>query len=104
MTGERENELMTTQAVTANRLEDGTVVYLTASGTWSESLSDAALAAEDTAAELLARAEREPLVVVGPYLIEVVANGTGRKLANVRERIRAAGPTVRLDHGKQAGN
>ena len=93
------------QAVTANRLADGIVVYLTADGGWSVSLQDAAVAEGKEAAEaLLARAE--PTVtgnmVVEPYLFEVAREASGIRAASVRETIRQAGPTVRLDLGKQA--
>ncbi|MDP1627483.1 DUF2849 domain-containing protein [Parvibaculum sp.] len=93
------------QAVTANRLNDGIVVYLTAGGRWSESLQEAAVAEGKEAAEaLLARAE--PAVadnsIVEPYLFEVARDEGGIRAASVREVIRQAGPTVRLDLGKQA--
>ena len=46
------------QAVTANRLRDGLVVFLTADGGWSEGVGDAARADDDdAAATLLATAE-----------------------------------------------
>ncbi|MCZ6603977.1 MAG: DUF2849 domain-containing protein [Alphaproteobacteria bacterium] len=96
---------MTVQAVTANRLGDGSVVYLAPDGSWSEALDGAARAADEEAAKaLLAKAVAEPLVVVEPYLIDVTETGQGLELVNVRETIRAAGPSVRRDLGKQAGN
>lgn len=93
------------QAVTANRLSDGIVVYLTAAGRWSESLQEADVAEGKEAAEaLLARSE--PAVadntVVEPYLFEVAKEDGVIRAASVREVIRQAGPTVRLDLGKQA--
>ena len=96
---------MTAQIVTANRLTDGVVVYLDEKGAWSERVEDARVAqAEEEAAELLAFAEspEQGIVVVGPYLMEVAAeNGAPRPISN-REVIRARGPTVRQDLGKQA--
>lgn len=93
------------QAVTANRLADGIVVYLTKSGEWSESLQDAAVADGKEAAEALL-AKAAPTVannfVVEPYLFEVLKEASGIRAASVRETIRQAGPTVRLDLGKQA--
>ena len=60
---------------------------------------------KDEAAALLASVEPDVVAcrIVGPYLIDVVAGPDG-KLRGVseRERIRALGPTVRLDLGKQA--
>jgi sulfite reductase (NADPH) hemoprotein beta-component len=96
---------VTSQIVTANRLSDGVVVYLAAGGAWSERVEQARVArAEDAAAALLAFAEsaEQGIVVVGPYLMEVAAeNGALRPVSN-REVIRARGPTVRQDLGKQA--
>ncbi len=40
--------------------------------------------------------------VVNPYLFDVDVDGTTPKPISVREQIRATGPTVRLDLGKQA--
>lgn len=94
------------QAVTANRLSDGEVVYLDAQAAWVEAFSSAAIADGPEEAEaLLGRAMPDDfeLVVLEPYLFEVLAGDDGAyKPASVREAIRAAGPTVRLDLGKQA--
>lgn len=94
------------QAVTANRLTDGIVVYLTSANTWSESLQDAEIAEGKEAAEaLLARGQAffEPRNhVIDVYLFEVEKTGDGIRAASVRETIRQAGPTVRTDLGKQA--
>lgn len=96
---------MPAKAVTANRLHDGRVVYLAADGGWSEWLADAAWSdVEDGQAALLARGEEDAAaaVVVEPYLFEVAVEGRAPRAASLREAIRAAGPTVRLDLGKQA--
>ncbi len=93
------------QALTADRLSDGIVVYLTAGDGWSESLQEAEVAEGKEAADaLLARAEPSVAnnTVVEPYLFEVAKEADGIRAASVRETIRQAGPTVRLDLGKQA--
>ncbi|MBX3493143.1 MAG: DUF2849 domain-containing protein [Parvibaculum sp.] len=93
------------QALTANRLADGIVVYLTADNRWSESLQDADVIEGKEAGEaLLARAQPaiDGNIVVEPYLFEVVREDGNIRAASVRETIRQAGPTVRLDLGKQA--
>lgn len=92
-----------TQAVTANRLTDGIVVYRTPDGGWSEDVADAATASDKEAQqELLARAQADP-VVVGPYLFAVDRDGQGRPYATSnREVIRSHGPSIRTDLGKQA--
>jgi len=91
--------------VTANRLTDGAVVYFDAAGGWSLNFADAATVAGDAAAEaLLERAAPavEARLIVEPYLMEVAVGAAGRRPTRERERIRATGPTVRRDLGKQA--
>ena len=90
--------------MTANRLDDGLVVYLNGAG-WSECIDDARIAGDDAAADrLLARAEGpgQAVRVVDPYLIEVTREGAVPRPVRLREAIRARGPTVRPDLGKQA--
>ena len=93
------------QAVTANRLSDGEVVYFSPDNRWVEAFAMAEVADGAEAAEtLLARAMPADFEahVLEPYLFEVLEDGQAYKPASVRETIRAAGPTVRLDLGKQA--
>ena len=95
---------MADRIVTANRLDDGLVVYLNGAG-WSERIADARVArSEDAAAALLAQAEGpgQAVRVVGPYLIEVTREEAVPRPVSHREAIRALGPTVRPDLGKQA--
>jgi sulfite reductase (NADPH) hemoprotein beta-component len=93
------------KAVTANRLTDGIVVYLTPDDRWAET-PEAADWAEDPAAQeaLLERAQAfAGTVVVAPYLFQVTpqADGTPRP-SHMKEVMRAKGPSVRPDLGKQA--
>lgn len=101
---------MSAQSVTANRLLDGAVVWLTAAGDWSVSVRDAAVYADDAAvkagleAALASEARQE---VVASYAIDVTVETQGPEAqgpwpVKIRERIRAAGPTVRTDLGQQA--
>jgi len=86
-----------TQALTANRLGDGRVVFLTSAGDWSADLGAAQLAEDAIGqAELNAIGERAEAdcVIVGPYLIEVRATGETIEAVEIREAIRAKGPTV----------
>jgi hypothetical protein len=96
---------MPLQVVTANRLDDGVVVYLAAGGRWSERIVDAhPVESKEQADALMALAEqgvRDRLIVV-PYLIEVVIEADGVHPVRYRELIRARGPSVRPDLGKQA--
>lgn len=94
-------------AVTANRLTDGEVVYFSDQSTWVLAFEDAAIADGPEASEaLLAKAKPEGFsqFVVEVYPFEVIEDETSKTFqpASVREIIRAAGPTVRLDLGKQA--
>ena len=93
------------QVLTANRLNDGEVVYLADGGTWVEGLNVASILstpAEGEAALIKgAEAERNQ-EVVHAYLFEVVDAVAPLRPVKKREIIRAAGPTVRTDLGKQA--
>ena len=69
---------MKLEAVTANRLVDGAVVYLTREGDWSELIIDSRTATDsDESATLLAAAEQavERQEVVNPYLISIADDG-----------------------------
>jgi hypothetical protein len=92
------------QALTANRLRDGEVVYLAADGSWVERLAEARrLSSKEEGEAALAKgaeAERE-LHVVNAYLLDLMPADATRP-QKMREIIRAVGPTVRRDLGKQA--
>jgi len=96
---------MPNNAITANRLLDGFVIYLTADGRWSEHLSDAAVAAtESELSALQATAERHAREgrVIGPYVFAVEVGGDGPLPLGQRETLRTLGPSVRTDLGYQA--
>lgn len=96
----------THQIVTANRLRDGAVVYLTGDGRWSERLAAGALAEDKAAvADLLAQAERSVAdrLVVAPYAFPVALASEGPLPTQKREQIRAAGPTVHPQFGRETG-
>jgi Protein of unknown function (DUF2849) len=83
--------------VTANRLTDGAVIYRTSNGQWTRDLPGAAVVTtSDAAMALLTAARAEGVRVVDAYVAPVdLSNGKPRP-GNLRERIRAAGPTIRL--------
>jgi len=94
------------QVLTANRLQPGEVVYWNGSTGWVPRLADAqvfsgveAEAALKAAAEWVRKGE-----VVAPYLFDVGMHQETIVPVKVREAIRAAGPSVRRDLGKQARN
>jgi hypothetical protein len=93
------------QVMTANRLRDGEVVFLTRSGQWNEKIDEAVLAQEPQAvAALEARAveDSKATLVTGTYLFDAERLDGRIRATHIRERIRTLGPTVRLDLGKQA--
>ena len=92
------------QVLTANRLRDGEVVYWRA-GAWVGSLSMAEILRQaDKAQAALTSAEAfvRDRVVVNPYLFEVHEAASSIRPVEEREIIRAAGPSIRRDLGKQA--
>ncbi|MEM6413632.1 MAG: DUF2849 domain-containing protein [Pseudomonadota bacterium] len=92
------------KAVTANLLTNGRVVYLGADGQWVERLADAMLFEGEGADTALAEASKRSREIADIYLIEVGEHGNAAGREAIRETIRNAGPTVRTDLGKQAGN
>lgn len=96
------SEAPAAQAVTANRLDTGEVVFRRAGG-WAPRLADADLYPSPEAAEVaVTAAKAEPLAVVDPYRIELNLDGGLPVPRSYRERVRALGPTIHPDMGKQA--
>ncbi len=92
------------QVLTANRLSQGEVVYWSAAKGWVSALAEAD-AMDDATAEAALKGAAEWVrkrEVVAAYLFDV-RNEAG-KIVPVKQReiIRAKGPTVRTDLGKQA--
>jgi hypothetical protein len=91
--------------ITANRLTDGVVVFQSVDDSWSEDFNRAAVLADPQAtASALARAKQDETnnMVVEPYAIAVEERNGHLAPKALREAIRAAGPTIRRDLGKQA--
>lgn len=92
------------QMLTANRLADGDVVYWRADS-WVESLAQGDVLRDPAKAEAALAASQNHVddrLVVNPYLFDVRADASGIHPVKEREIIRAAGPSVRRDLGKQA--
>ena len=88
------------QTLTANRLIDGLVLYWLGGG-WTESFTEADQFDSEPAAAAALVAAKDFVarnVAVNPYLFEV---RDGQPVKE-REIIRAFGPSVRQDVGKQA--
>jgi Protein of unknown function (DUF2849) len=95
---------MTPYVMTANRLADGTVVFLGARG-WVETLATATVAATPEQAKALDALGRQGMAVnevVDAYLIEVANEEGTIRPVKLREYLRTLGPSVRPDLGKQA--
>ncbi|MBV8795078.1 MAG: DUF2849 domain-containing protein [Hyphomicrobiales bacterium] len=91
--------------ITANRLTDGVVLFQTADGHWTEDFNRAAILHDSQAtADALKRAKQDEAnnIVVDPYAIVVEERNGHLAPKALREAIRAAGPTIRRDLGKQA--
>ena len=85
------------QVITANRLRDGLIVYLTRDGSvtgWTENINHAHIVDEGEIDSLLDRAKQYEAdnVVVGVYPVEIAGS---RDPLTARERIRANGPSIR---------
>ena len=83
--------------LTANRLDDGIVVFLDFEGAWSENVAEAVIArSPDEVRALQDRGayDAEHNLVVEPYLVEV-RESAGRPVPiRYRERVRVAGPSI----------
>jgi hypothetical protein len=86
--------------LTANRLRDGTAIFLDFEGAWSEDMIEALVA--HTPDEIRALEDRGAHdatrnLVVEPYLVEVREIGGRIEPLRYRERVRAGGPTILED-------
>jgi hypothetical protein len=86
------------KAITANRLDNGLVVFLDPEGGWTVDIAGARLIADTELEEAIAygKAQHDARVVIEPYAIDVEVNDAGVPVpVRLRERIRAErGPTV----------
>ena len=83
--------------LTANRLGDGSIVYLDFEGAWNESIAEAAVANspdEVRALEDRGAYDAAQNLVVEPYLVEVREIAGRIEPIRYRERVRAGGPTI----------
>jgi hypothetical protein len=88
------------QVIIANRLIDGLVVFFAGAGQWNTAIAQAKVIDEDGEAQQLlevAKQDQVRCLVIDPILIQVrVENGQVRPV-EIREVIRAFGPTIRTD-------
>ena len=91
----------TPKIVTANRLREGDVVYLTAADQWSPHHHAAELIEDEAHAQMrLLHANAQKLLVVGAYLADAKAGANGPEPTHFREAFRTRGPS-NYPHGKQ---
>ncbi len=80
--------------ITANRLTDGRVIFLTPAG-WTVRIEEAAVAIDEEerrALEALARRSAVACEVVDPYAVPVALEANGPRPVELRERWRVFGP------------
>ena len=83
--------------ITANRLGNGAVVYLSPGGNWTEVLHEARLLKNSDDEERLLRIAGDDvtrLLIVDPYAMKARLELGALEPISQREHIRAAGPTV----------
>jgi hypothetical protein len=93
------------KVLTANRLIDGIAVWFAPDNRWSETLAGAEIArdkAQEEKLEAIGKAAFAANQVLDVDIIDVEMVDGEIVPLRLRERIRAAGPTNRLDLGKQA--
>jgi hypothetical protein len=81
--------------ITAQRLADGANVWMDAAGNWTTDINNGVYVPEADAEALLKQASSDvaKCLIVGPYAIDVVADGSVVPV-RIREQIRANGPTI----------
>lgn len=93
-----------TYVVSANRLTDGSVVYLSEDQSWSTSFWDAQQLVSDAVDDALkiGKAAESENLIVDSYAVEL-ASDQKQEPSRLRERIRGFGPTVG-DHQAHLAN
>jgi hypothetical protein len=93
---------MTEKVLTANRLSDGIAVWLDAAGQWNEQLQEALVARHSEAIaslEAIGKRDFADNKVVDVAVIDVEETNGILWPTRLRERIRAAGPTMEYATG-----
>jgi hypothetical protein len=98
---------MADKVLTANRLGDGIAVWLNATGEWVEDLQNALIARHPEAAaslEDIGKRDFSANLVVDVAIVDVSEEGGQIWPLRLRERIRAAGPTIPYAQGYAAAD
>jgi hypothetical protein len=90
------------QMIIANRLVDGAVVFLAPGEGWTTAIADGVVIDDAAEAQQLLGAAKQLEArspVIDPQVIQVKVEDGGVRPVEIREVIRAFGPTVRTDRG-----
>jgi len=90
------------QMIIANRLVDGVVVFLAPGAGWTPAIASGVVIDDEAEAQRLLGAVKELEArspVIDPQVIQVKVEGATVRPTEIRELIRAFGPTVRTDPG-----
>lgn len=87
--------------LTGNDLKSGEVTWWTGS-TWSIHVNDAVDAGDE--ADAIAKREEAARNVVAAYAIDAEQTTDGVRPGHIKDRIRALGPTVRMDLSLKPGD
>ncbi|WP_119679463.1 DUF2849 domain-containing protein [Indioceanicola profundi] len=92
------------QAVSANRLSDGIAVWLGPDHRWVDRVEEAGAFEGEAIAQALeaAKADMAARLVVDVYPLDVRVEDGRTIPTHIRERMKALGPSIRSDLGKQA--
>ena len=90
------------KVLTANRLIDGEAVWYAGERGWIETIEGAELARDKVAEDRLSEIGQAAYQVVDVDLIDVELVDSGIMPTRLRERIRAAGPSIHPNLGKQS--
>jgi hypothetical protein len=88
------------QMIIANRLVDGAVVFLAPDDVWNTSIAAGTVIDDDAEAQRLigvAKQHEARSIVIDPLLIQVKVEDGRVRPVEIREVIRAFGPTIRTD-------
>jgi len=90
------------QMIIANRLVDGAVVFLAPGEGWTTAIASGVVIDDEAEAQRLLGAAKQLEArspVIDPQVIQVTVEGGAVRPTEIREVIRAFGPTVRTDPG-----